>query len=391
MKIDHVISALDRRSGGPSRSVPRLAAAVADEGHEVRLLTVQRPETEIDAESRPGNVEIVGCAPSFPRALWASRELKRLIAASRDTAVFHGHGVWELPVHYAASHCRRRGIPYVMDPHGMLEPWALEWSRTKKRVAAVLFQDRDLRGASCMRALNEGEVQSFRQYGLKGPVAVVPNGVDPAQWEGLDASRGDFLRVCPAAADRPTALFMARIHPKKGLMPLMEAWAQVVRERPDWLLVVAGPDQLGHRAEVEQRVRDLDLAEHVVFVGPLYGGPKRGALAAAEFFVLPSFSEGFSVAILEALVCRLPVVITPGCLFPEVATSGAGFICEPEVPEIRAALLRAIDAGQAGRREIGARGRALIESRYTWKRVGGLMSAVYLWLAGGGARPDCMR
>jgi poly(glycerol-phosphate) alpha-glucosyltransferase len=314
----------------------------------------------------------------------------RFLRSGSAFDVYHGHGIWEMPVHYMAVSARRRECPYVIAPRGMLEPWALNLSRWKKRVAGWAFQNRDLRRADCLHALNRSEVESLRRYRLDGPVAVVGNGVDVPDVAQLASLKGVLADVLPESRGRPVALFLSRLHPKKGLLPLLDAWREIHRQFPDWLLVVAGPDQQGHRAEAERRVGELELDDAVAFSGPLYGAQKHAAYSASELFVLPSFSEGFSMAVLEAMGAGLPVLITPGCHFPQVDSEAAGVIVEPQAQSVATGLHDLISLPESERRQMGARGRRLVETEYTWSRVAERMLEVYEWLLGRRSVPSCV-
>lgn len=387
MKVLHCISGLSAASGGPARSVPALADAIASRGVDVNLAYVAGPD---DVDLGWSAAAALPCRPSRPRTLRASRQLSRHTLNGTRYDIYHSHGLWTLPTHYTARAAHRHDAPSLITPRGMLEPWALNRSRWKKRLARWLYADRTLDRADCLHAITPSEVESFRAFGLDNPIAVVPNGVALEPFAELDAARGRLAESYPVTRDRPIALFLSRLHPKKGLLHLMDAWAAVRTDHPDWLLLVCGPDDVGHRAEVERKVDALDLADSVLFAGPVYGDDKLAALAAADCFVLPSFSEGFSMAVLEALACRLPVLITPGCNFPQAEDARAGVIVEPDLDGTESGLRRLLELTPTERAEMGARGRRLVEQKYTWDRVAEQMIEVYRWLLDGGKPPECV-
>ena len=227
MRINFTISSLSRHGGGTSACVPMLAREIAKRGHQVRLFTIAGADgLDLDEEALEG-VEVIGAAPSRPYRLAGSRSLRRRIVRYGEGDVFHAHGLWDLPTHYAARFCRRSGQPYLVSPHGMLEAWALQRSAWKKKVIGWLYQNKDLSRANCLHALTRGERTSIRNYGLRNPIAVVPNGIDLAEMDGMARSRGLFEQRFPKAKGRPIALFLSRIHPKKGLLPLVAAWAEI--------------------------------------------------------------------------------------------------------------------------------------------------------------------
>jgi poly(glycerol-phosphate) alpha-glucosyltransferase len=210
----------------------------------------------------------------------------------------------------------------------------------------------------------------------------------PGPGDGGRAFRAAF----PWVEGRRVLLFLGRVHPKKGLAHLVDAWAAVARDRPglrEWILAVAGPDQLGHAAEIAARAAARGVAEDVRLVGPVHGASKESALAAASAFVLPSFSEGFSMAVLEAMAARLPVLVTRQCNL-DVEAFGGGLLAEPDAASVARQLHALLDLSDADRRAMGERGRREVEARYTWPRVARDLAGAYGWLLGRGPRPACV-
>jgi glycosyltransferase involved in cell wall biosynthesis len=291
-----------------------------------------------------------------------------------------------LPTSYACQIAKRLNKPVVFTAHGTLEPWALAHSGWKKRVAGLAFQNRDLDGAACIHVHSRSEVAGIRTYGLKQPVAIIPNGVD-ATFLGLLPLRERFERAYPQAVGKRIVLFMGRLHKKKGIELLLCAWPRLASRFNDWVLVVAGPDR-GFETPARRLIQELNLAQSVILTGDLQGETKREALGAADVFVLPSFSEGFSMAVLEAMAAGLPVLITPGCNFREATAAGAAIEVEATVESTEAGLRRLLSLGDAERQKMGRSARALIASRYTWDRVAEQTLELYCWLTGRGTRPE---
>ncbi len=344
-RVLHVLQTLDQASGGVAAVGSRLAAEQRRAGWDVRVLAARRTAPDV----RP-----------------------RLAAAVRAADCLHLHGVWDAIVYRAARAAQRGGRPYVMTPHGMLDPWSLAQKPRKKRLALALGYRKVLDRAAALIALHADEAAAFRSLGLRAPVAVVPNAV------ALPADEPDpaaFRRTVPGLGDRPYVLFLGRLHHKKGLDHLAEAFAQTARVAPEARLVVAGPDE-GARRDFEAAVAAAGLSERVHLVGTLLGAAKWGALAGASCFCLPSRQEGFSVAVLEALACRTPVVISPECHFPEVESAGAGYVVPRDPAAIALALAKLI-ADKNLRTSLGAAGRRLVEARYTWDEVVALTGSVY--------------
>jgi poly(glycerol-phosphate) alpha-glucosyltransferase len=295
----------------------------------------------------------------------------------------------------------------MVAPHGSLDAWALRNAVWKKRIAAALFKNRQLNKAACLRALCQSEADAFRAYGLTQPIAIIPNGV-----EIPEESKGERLKAKGENEGRKTLLFLGRIHPKKGLVNLIRAFAQSrgsrVEGREPWRLVIAGWDQGGHEAELIQLCEELGLSfshkmhkEHkaeatsafslqssVFFHGPAFGRDKEDLLRSADAFILPSFSEGLPMSVLEAWSYRLPVVMTPECNLPEGFAADAAIRIETSVESIAEGLGTLFFMNDADLMTMGAKGRGLVEERFTWQTVASQMREVYDWMLGGGVAPS---
>jgi glycosyltransferase involved in cell wall biosynthesis len=287
----------------------------------------------------------------------------------------HDHGLWLPTNHAAARAAAHAGVPYVVSTRGMLTAWALQFNASKKKVAWALYQRRDLRSARLFHATAQEEVEDIRRVGLRQPIALVPNGVEIPD------------RVLTQPPDRTTrkALFLSRIHPKKGLLNLVKAWGEV---RPQgWELVLAGPDEGDHRAEVERMIRELRL-EGVTWTGEVDDQAKWGLYYDADLFVLPTFSENFGIVVAEALAAGVPAITTTGAPWAVLEERGCGWWIDTGVEALVAALEEATALPYERRLEMGKRGRRYVEEELSWDHVAAEMRAAYAWLLGEGPRPD---
>jgi glycosyltransferase involved in cell wall biosynthesis len=262
--------------------------------------------------------------------------------------------------------CRRLGKPYLYSAHGMLEPWALNEGKWKKRAYLAAVELPALRGAVGLRALTRAENADYRRVGLGNPVRIIPNGIDIPE----ASSPRPFLEAFPHLASRRLVLFLSRIHPKKGIDLLCRAWARLEKSLPDAHLVVAGPDNGDTLAGLIELVRHLDIDRRVTFTGLLRGPVKWSALAAATVFVLPSHSEGFSMAILEALGSGLPCLVSRNCHFPEITEQGCGWEIDPNEEQIANSLGHALGMKPDSLAKMARNGRALVAGHFTWTAIG---------------------
>lgn len=373
LTVLHFLTDLDRDSGGPSVSVPALCRALAGQpGLQVALA----------ARSTPGAVDPgTGTGFSVSWTVGSRHGVETLLdeAMARsdwEGLVLHLHGLWDPLYLWAAMGARRRGIPYAVSIRGMLEPWALRHKRTKKRLAWHLYQRKILLGAALLHATSPEEEASIRHAGLSSAdIAVLPNGVEPPPPNELPPKR---------AARRPEVLFLGRIHPIKGLEILLQAWATAAPA--GWTLRLAGPDADGHRSSLEALARRLDIAERVVFSGPLQGREKWTALAGASCLVLPSFSENFGMVVAEALAAGTPVATSTGTPWQAAETAGAGWRFDPE-PSSLARVLDDLGTTSADELDaMGSRGKTLVEAHYGWPSVAECLAGHYRRMAEGRRR-----
>lgn len=293
--------------------------------------------------------------------------------------VVHGHGLWIYPSWVSLRLHLQDGIPLIVSPHGMLDAWALSLSRLKKRLIARLFERAHLEAAAAIHALNHAEARAIRAYGIDNPVVVIPNGVDLPVETHAAKPRPD----APEGRDR-TLFFLGRLHPKKGLEPLIEAWSQFTREgQPGrrWRLVIAGWDEVNLEARLRARVAAMPAKNSVEFTGPLWGEQKAAAYAAADAFILPSFSEGLPMTVLEAWSHGKPVLLSPACNLPEGVAAGAAREITPTPEGIALGLNWLAGLSDDEMRAMGAAGRRLIEQRFTWARLSADMIRLYTAVA----------
>ncbi len=379
-----VLSHIDPKYGGLSSAIPALAAVIEQAGTALAPIAAF---CSADEQTVPADLAAreVSLWPSSRRAWWTSSSLRHRYTRQVDEADgIHIHGLWEQSSTVSASLARRLRKPYVVSAHGMLEPWALNNKRWKKVFYSALVERPMVQNASCLHALTQAEVNSYREYGAANPVAVIPNGVDLP--ESTDSS--SFLAGHPELAGKRLILFLGRLHPKKGLDLLLQAWASLEHIWPEAHIVIAGPDCNGTQAALEAQITSLGL-RNVLFTGMLSGAAKWNALAASECFVLPSHSEGLSMGILEAMGMGLPVIATRPCNMPEITTFKTGWEIEPQAGELATALQHFLCDSPENNCARGLRGRMLVQERYSWARVGRSMTELYTWLRGGPKPRSC--
>jgi poly(glycerol-phosphate) alpha-glucosyltransferase len=273
----------------------------------------------------------------------------------------------------------------------MLERWALQNAKWKKQIAALLYEHTHLRGAACLRALCEAEAQSIRVYGMRNPICIIPNGVDLPDLVESSALEVESLPFQKFAQGRKVLLYLGRLHPKKNVANLVRAWKQMLESHPsaakNWILAIAG----WGRSAYEQKLQELAAGPSVVFVGAQFGVEKNACYRACDAFILPSLSEGLPMAVLEAWAHAKPVLMTPECNLPEGFTDGAALQIGITPEQIAAGLKQLAEMSDDDRRAMGACGRTLVTTKFSWPQIGEQMRSVYDWVLGSGPTPQTVR
>lgn len=389
------LSGITHNAGGIFYAVSSLCTALVQQKVKVSVIGCHDTAWHKDLDAW-GSVPVSPYKAYGP--LRSSLELRRLLR-NTDADLVHQHGIW-LDDQWAAMQWQKQtGRPVVISPHGMLDPWAVRNSAWKKKLAGWLFANASLRKASCIHALCQSEAESIRAYGLKNPIAVIPNGVVLP-----DFDHQAFKNQRPA--NRRRLLFLGRIHPKKGLKELIEAWSMVHRAwGQKWELVIAGWDDGGHLDGLKKQATALGLQwsedercsdcfpsfSTLHFAGPKFGKDKDALLRSADAFILPSFSEGLPMSVLEAWSYGLPVLMTDFCNLPEGFDKGAAVRVEPEVNPVVVGLRGFFSLPADDQKTMGLRGRRLVEEHFTWEKIAKDMSHVYRWVLDGGFPPGSIR
>jgi len=361
---------VSRAAGGLYESVRRLVQELQLSDLEVAVLGSFDEFTQSDIAAWDP-VTVRAFRPYGPKQFAYSPGYQEFLSLYRPH-ILHTHGIWIYPSIATHRYAKNKHVPYMISPHGMLDPWAISNSSWKKWIARRCYEDEHLKDARCLRALCESEARAFRAFGLKNPIAIVPNGIDlPDSYKPCVEKR--------QPRSRKQLLFLGRIHPKKGLVNLIRGFKKTLisqtatSDSPNWQLVVAGWDQGGHEAELMQLCEELGLnfsqkndKEHhgetepdVLFHGPAFGEEKSRLLHNADAFILSSFSEGLPMSVLEAWANGLPVVMTPECNLPDGYVANAAIRVETGVESIASGIDVLFSMSDEGLKEMGDRGREL--------------------------------
>lgn len=372
MKILHVISSLDTMAGGTSKYVAELGIHLAAKEQHVGIFSRSSANNYL-SKSPSTNLELF----LVNNAAFKKAFDKHIKYYNYD--IWHGHGIWQLPVHWMSNCAKSKKIPYIISPHGMLEPWALNAGKWKKRLALALYQRKDLARAACIHATAEMEAQNIRNLGFRNPIAVIPNGIDLAEFP---------LRPPPTGKEKKTVLFLSRIHPKKGIELLIEAWFCLNSQlKSNWVVEIAGNGDAGYIKSLQKHIEEHNLASEIKIIGPQFGASKIAAYMRADLFVLPTYSENFGIVVAEALACGVPVITTKGTPWEELNTHKAGWWIEIGAISLAKTLENALSLSVGARHQMGLNGYTLIAEKYSIESVAKQMIELYRWILEGEEKP----
>lgn len=376
-----VTGSLSLGAGGLFESVRMPAVRMAERGAAVSVYGVEDAQLGPEARSLWSPTSLNAFGVVGPARLGYAPKMAGAIA-SRDHDLMHLHGIWTYSSYAALRWRRRTGRPMVISAHGMMDPWALRHHRSRKAIVGWLYEYRNLRNSTAMVALCRPEAAAMRDFGLVNPIAIIPNGIDLPMLQGVDREQ--------PAEGRKTLLFLGRIHPKKGIRELLLAW-RMARERSasianGWRLEIAGWDDGNHADALAQLSDELGLRDVVTFSGGLFGADKEAAYRQSHAFILPSYSEGMPMTVLEAWGYAKPVFMTDACNIPEGFAAAAAIRISTDPAEMADIFCAHLD-NEPLLVATGRAGRALVEDRFTWDQVVERRLILYRWLIAGGPAP----
>lgn len=385
MNIGFIMGSVSRKGAGLFESARALGGAISAMGKDtINVFGLRDEYTEPDIPLwhplRPATFATVG-----PHQLGFAPKLSAAIDAARLDMI-HSHGLWVYPSYASYRWSRQRKRPTIVSLHGMLDSEALRISQYRKLLARWLFEDDHLQTADCLHALSRYEAASIRQFGLRNPICIIPNGIELPLAQEAAKQR-------PSGA-RKTLLYLGRLHPIKNLVGLLHAWHRLHERSPalcrNWRLVLAGWSQQAHGELLAQLCTTYGLSDSVSFVGPQYGSDKTRMYHEADAFVLPSLNEALPMVVLEAWSYGLPVAMTEACHLPIGYETGSAQAIATDPENMSYGLQSFLEMSDGERIAMGARGRQLVHGRFVWSKIAEDMSGVYHWLAGSGAPPPCI-
>lgn len=371
MKVLSFVSSLELSSGGPSRSVPMLAKGLAELGVDITLMTIRSENMNTYAlEGTTAKLKVL--TPSFSK-----KEIAKYLAEERFDLI-QIQSMWDLPYHKVMVEARRLGIPYIVTPRGMLEPWSLSQRKWKKKLAWWLYQCNDVQKSVCVFTTAKMEADHISNLGITTSRAVIPNGIETDSYP------------CKTSVDivKKQVLFLSRIHVKKGIEILFDAWKRIHSEFADWQLFVVGNGEAEYIQSLENRVECLGLKDSIKILPPVYGNDKILLYQESALFCLPSFSENFGLVIAEAMSCGTPVITTTNCPWDILNETNTGWCIDLSVDNLEYALREALSMNPTELYDMGQKASKLIFDNFDYRSVTRKTLRLYEWLLGGGEKPE---
>lgn len=371
MKLGVITPWVSRLAGGLFESVKNLTLEISQkENLNCKVFGLKDQFVEVDLPTwHPLEVstsKILG----YPAFGWSPSLRKDVNAYAPD--ILHVHGLWMYTSYVSLKYYKRVKAPYIVSPRGMLDPWAVQNSSWKKKIVGSLFEFEHLRKAKFIHALNDSEAESVRKFGLKTPICIIPNGVYIP-----DLSK---IRINPFPNGKRILLYLGRIHPKKGLTNLLKAWSIIQNEinQHNFVLAIAGWDQGNYEAELKKIVQENKMSESVIFLGSRYGEAKEACYQHCTGFILPSFSEGLPMTVLEAWSFKKPVLMTKACNLPDGFSENASIEIDPnDINNVCSKINEFMSLSKIEIDSIGNNALELVKKKYTWSKIAVDMAKVY--------------
>ena len=373
MKICIFIASLDKNDGGPSRSVPIIAKGLSELGVDVTLMAVETDEMNTHLLNGTSvKLEVV------PHS--ASQDYYTRLILAGGYNLIHSQCIWLPTYHKVSVATRKLNLPLIITPRGTLEPWSLEQKKWKKRLAMLLYQKNDLQKAACILATSDMEAQHVRDLRVSTPIAVIPNGIDVSEYRcrSLDNKLGVKKQI----------LLLSRIHQKKGVEYLIEAWARLRTKYPNWNVVIAGNGEESYISKLRKMIDAKNLHSCIQIIPPVFGEAKRKLYCESSLFVLPTYSENFGMVIAEAMSCGVPVITTNGTPWQELNNKELGWCIDLSVENLVKSLVEAIELGEDALFEKGQVCSKYIRDTYQYTEVAAKNKAVYEWILNEKEKPS---
>jgi len=386
LKILHIIPSVAATDGGPAKAVVEMCCDANRRGADAEIYTTNLDGRSTHQQPCGTSLKIRGARITyFPVAASIFYKISPQLAVALrkkipESDVVHIHSLYQFPSTVAAYYCRKFEVPYIVRPHGTLDPFLYRRHRVRKWLYEFLLERRNLRDAAAVHFVTHEEMRLAQQSRLQFNPVVVPFGVDLKEIP-QHRNRAAMEAIWPMTAGKKVILFLGRVNFKKGLDILARAFGQIGRARNDTILMIAGPDHEGYGARVRGWLQDEGVVDKAIFTGMLVRERKEAVLAGASTFALSSYTENFGIAVVEAMAAGIPVVISRAVNISETVRSfEAGIVVGDDPEELASALKQLLDDPTFAQRT-GNCGRRLVHELFTWEAAGPKLMDLYVQVA----------
>jgi glycosyltransferase involved in cell wall biosynthesis len=368
MKILHTISGMSAKCGGTATCTYELVKGL-------RTLEVEADILSFEPETNDVLIENEQFIQTVPRPKHIISNLYKKALENSDYQLFHANGIWEYAEFITAKVARKKNRPYVISPHGMLYPQALNHSKLKKKLFLNLVLLKDLNKAAAVHATCMKEMQHLRELGVKAPIAVNPNPINitNSQLSTLHSQ----LKIG----------YLGRVHPRKNVELLLYVWDKLHLDKINAELIIIGDGDTHYMDFLKAEQQRLNL-KNVIFTGFLSGETKENVLRSLSYLVVPSDFENFGMIVPEALIKGIPVIASKGTPWEELSTHHCGWWVDNDVNTLAATIEKALNISEKERRQMGVNGIKLVRETYSVGVVAGKMKRLYEWILNGGEKPE---
>lgn len=354
MKVVHFIAGIDKKEGGTSEYMRLLGSELKN--HIEIIVATGKSDNPIDIKG----VRVKFFETSVFRWFSMLKEFRTFLLAEKPDIV-HINGVWSPQNWGFQKKAQELGIEVILSPHGMLEPWIMAQNSWKKKLGLFLYQRKAVQRAKFLHTTAEMEALNIQYLGFKTPIHIIPNGIDLNDIKGMKKQYGTKKMV-----------FLSRIHPKKGVELLLEAWRN--SNTDGWLLEIAGNGDHNYISSLSQSAQDL---KNVNFVGAKYGQEKWDFLKSGDVMILPTHSENFGIVVAEALAIGVPVVTTQGTPWEDLEIHECGWWIDLSVLNLEKMIAKIINTPAGELESMGKKGRRLVTEKYEIRSVACKMKELY--------------
>lgn len=372
MKFLNVIPYWGPEYGGPFFNISNISANLILKGNESTILTTSNiPERygstypwRIGSQNIP--LPIYVCKRLESSFCFSSEFVEKFVKSVRNNDCVFIHGLWRFPTTFSAFFCRKNKIPYCIFTHAMMTPWSLSQEKLKKEIYFRLFEKGNLNGANYIFVYRNDEYMSLERKNVKAKVNYFTSALNKVEVFTAYAKRLKVKNI--AISENSNILYLSRIHPKKGLLLLVQAIKELIQVRPNIKLIIAGPvEDAKYLEKIIFFIKENKLEANIFFKGLIIGEEKSKIFIDSDIFVLPSVDEGSSLVILEAMSFGLPVVLTTGCKMPEI-NNKMGYVVEGNPSAIAKAILKLIENKELAV-AMGKKGYEHILNNFTWDKI----------------------